>query len=66
MSDEAPDVCPDCNSGIAWSEWSRARVDESLVRDKAEIRIGRCRCPGKTHIQTRPGRGGGEPSEDSK
>jgi hypothetical protein len=33
-----------------------ARVDESLVRDKAEIRMGRCRCAGKTYIQTRPGR----------
>jgi hypothetical protein len=61
MSDEVPDVCPTCKAEIAWSEWSRARVDESLVRDKADIRMGRCRCSGKTYIQTRPGRGTTEP-----
>jgi hypothetical protein len=61
MSDEVPDVCPTCKVEIAWSEWSKARVDESLVRDKAEIRMGRCRCSGKTYIQTRPGHQNTEP-----
>jgi hypothetical protein len=56
MNDEAPENCPTCKAGIDWSEWSPATVDESLLRDKAEIRIGRCRCSGKTFIQTRPRR----------
>ncbi|TMA18155.1 MAG: hypothetical protein E6J62_06950 [Deltaproteobacteria bacterium] len=63
MTDEVPDVCPTCNVPIDWSDWSRARVDESLVRDKAEIRMGRCGCSGKTYIQTRPGR---EPAQPGK
>ena len=63
MTDEAPEVCPTCKAEITWSEWSRARVDESLVRDKAEIRMGRCRCSGKTYIQTRPSGGPTEPGQ---
>jgi hypothetical protein len=55
MNDKAPETCPNCKAGIEWSEWSRAQVDESLVREKVEIRMGRCRCSGKTFIQTRPG-----------
>jgi hypothetical protein len=61
MSDEVSEVCPTCKAEIAWSEWSRASVDESLVRDKAEIRMGRCRCSGKTYIQTRSSRETTEP-----
>jgi hypothetical protein len=61
MSEEVSDVCPTCKADVAWSEWSKARIDELLVRDKAEIRMGRCRCSGKTYIQTRPGREGTEP-----
>jgi hypothetical protein len=57
MIDEVPEVCSICKVQIEWSEWGKARVDEWLVRDKAEIRMGRCRCSGKTYIQTRPGHG---------
>ena len=56
MSEEAPDACPTCKGRIEWSEWSKARVDESLVQENADIRMGRCRCPGKTYIHTRSGR----------
>jgi hypothetical protein len=63
MRDEPPEICPNCKSGIDWSEWTRARVDESLVRDKAEIRMGRCRCTGKTYIQTRPSLRAGAPED---
>ncbi|MFL5293907.1 MAG: hypothetical protein ACJ783_23350 [Myxococcales bacterium] len=55
MTDDAAETCPNCKAGIEWSGWSPARVDESLVREKVEIRMGRCRCSGKTFIQTRPG-----------
>jgi hypothetical protein len=56
VSEPSLDVCPTCKGRIGWSEWSKARVDESLVQENADIRMGRCRCPGKTYIQTRPGR----------
>jgi len=56
VNEPSQDSCPTCKGAIEWSEWSKARVDESLVRENAEIRMGRCRCSGKTFIQTRPGR----------
>jgi hypothetical protein len=62
MNEEAPESCPNCKAGIEWSEWSLARTDESLIREKAEIRMGRCLCTGKTFIQTRPGQKGKGPS----
>ena len=61
MNEEVPETCPNCKAGIEWSEWSPAQVDESLMREKAEIRIGRCRCSGKTFIQTRPSQRGEGP-----
>jgi hypothetical protein len=63
MSEEVSEVCPICKAEVAWSDWSKAKIDELLVRDKAEIRMGRCRCSGKTYIQTRPGREATEPGK---
>jgi hypothetical protein len=66
VSEEPLGACPICNGQIEWSEWSKARVDESLVRENADIRMGRCRCFGKTYIQTRPGRASDAPGEDGQ
>jgi len=64
VNEESLEVCPTCKGRIEWSEWSKARVDESLVRENADIRMGRCRCSGKTYIQTRPGRASEAPAKN--
>src|SRR4051812_15479033 len=53
MSDEVPDVCPTCKAEISWSEWSRARVDESLVHEKG--RSGWVAAGARARRTSRPG-----------
>jgi len=41
-------VCRNCGRKIMWADWKPIAGDPS-----AEVRTGRCACPGKTRLQTR-------------
>ena len=51
--DEEPEMCPDCKQILEWSRW-HIRPHLRGLDEVPEVRTGRCNCPGKTYLQTRP------------